>query len=125
MQRQPRGSTPQDGRQLHRVGCSLKEILEEARPTPDVLEAIFWGADQRKETIRGAEYQMRFARSMSFDDSLKSGAILAYEVEGVPLPVVHGFPVRLIVPGWYGVSNVKWLERIELSPRLHGKVHGT
>lgn len=99
------------------VGCSLKDLLQEARPAEDVLEAIFWAADEGKETIRGADYPMKFARSMSLADAMDTGAILAYEVEGAPLPIIHGFPVRLLVPGWYGVSNVKWLERIELSPR--------
>ena len=99
------------------AGCSLRALLEEARPAREVLEAIFWGADAGQETIRGAMYQMNFARSMSLQDAMDADAILAYDVEGMPLPVIHGFPVRLIVPGWYGVSNVKWLERIELSPR--------
>ena len=101
------------------TGASLKPILEEARPSRDVLEAIFWGADQGEETIRTNKYQMNFARSMSLDDAMAAGAILAYEADGQPLPLVHGFPVRLIVPGWYGVSNVKWLTRIELSPRRY------
>lgn len=99
------------------AGCSLKALLEEAKPAREVLEAIFWAADEGQETIRGAMYQMNFARSMSLQDAMDADAILAYEVEGMPLPVIHGFPVRLVVPGWYGVSNVKWLERIELSPR--------
>jgi len=99
------------------TGCSLKALLQEARPNRDVLEAIFWGSDTGEETIRNAKYTMRFARSMALQDALDAGAILAYEVEGQPLPVVHGFPVRLVVPGWYGVANVKWLRRIELSPR--------
>ena len=99
------------------AGCSLKGILDDARPSKEVLEAIFWAADEGKETLRGNEYVMNFARSMSLADALGADAILAYEVEGQPLPVIHGFPVRLLVPGWYGVSNVKWLERIELSPR--------
>ena len=99
------------------AGCSLRGILVDARPAKDVLEAIFWGADEGKETIRNTEYVMNFARSMTLADAMSSDAILAYEMEGQPLPVVHGFPVRLVVPGWYGVSNVKWLDRIELSPR--------
>ena len=99
------------------AGCTLKSVLEEAKPSKEVLEAIFWAADEGKETLRGSDYVMNFARSMSLADALASDAILAYEVEGQPLPVIHGFPVRLVVPGWYGVSNVKWLERIELSPR--------
>lgn len=99
------------------VGCSLKDLLQEARPAADALEAVFWGADEGQETIRGAQLTMQFARSMPVADAMDSGAILAYEVEGGPLPVIRGYPVRLIVPGWYGVSNVKWLNRIELTPR--------
>jgi DMSO/TMAO reductase YedYZ molybdopterin-dependent catalytic subunit len=111
---------------LHRMvstatwaGCSLRSLLEESRPADDVIDVVFWGADRGEETIRNAKYEMHFARSMSIDDALASDAILAYEVDGAPLPVVHGFPVRLLVPGWYGVSNVKWLDRIELSPRRY------
>ena len=75
----------------------------------------FWGADTGKERIRNAEYEQNFARSLPLNEALRSNAILAYEVNGQPLPVVHGFPVRLIVPGYYGVCNVKFLERIELA----------
>jgi DMSO/TMAO reductase YedYZ molybdopterin-dependent catalytic subunit len=99
------------------AGCTLKSILDDARPSKDVLEAIFWAADEGKETLRGNDFVMNFARSMSLADALASDAILAYELEGEPLPIIHGYPVRLLVPGWYGVSNVKWLDRIELSPR--------
>lgn len=99
------------------TGASLKSVLDEARPASDVLDVVFWGADQGEETIRTGKYQMNFARSIPIDDPVLSDVILAYEVDGAPLPVVHGFPVRLIVPGWYGVTNVKWLDRIELSPR--------
>ena len=99
------------------TGCALKDVLEESRPAKETLEAIFWAEDSGEETIRNAKYTMNFARSMAIGDAMDAGAILAYEVEGQPLPVIHGYPVRLIVPGWYGVSNVKWLRRIEFSPR--------
>ena len=99
------------------TGASLKDLLDDVRPASDVVEVVFWGADRGEETIRTGKYEMNFARSMSLADAAASDAILAYEVDGAPLPVVHGFPVRLIVPGWYGVANVKWLDRIELSPR--------
>lgn len=109
---------------LHRMistvawsGCLLRPILEEAQPARDVLEAIFWGADQGMEMLRGNMLPMKFARSMSLQDAMDAGAILAYEADGQPLSRVHGFPLRLVVPGWYGVANVKWLTRIELSPR--------
>jgi DMSO/TMAO reductase YedYZ molybdopterin-dependent catalytic subunit len=56
----------------------------------------------------------QFARSMTLDDALNPENLLCYEMNGVPLPPEHGFPVRLIAPGWYGVANVKWLTRIEV-----------
>ena len=52
---------------------------------------------------------------MPLADALNADALLAYEMNGASLPALHGFPVRLIVPGWYGVANVKWLTRIEVS----------
>jgi DMSO/TMAO reductase YedYZ molybdopterin-dependent catalytic subunit len=56
----------------------------------------------------------QFARSMTLDDALNPENLLCYEMNGGPLPREHGFPVRLIAPGWYGVANVKWLTRIEV-----------
>ena len=99
------------------AGTPLKGLLDDADPGEDVVDVIFWGTDRGEETIRNGKYEMNFARSLSIADARDAGAILAYEVDGQPLPIVHGFPVRVIVPGWYGVSNVKWLDRIELSPR--------
>lgn len=98
------------------TGVDLGALLDEARPTVDAREVHFWAADSGTEEIRGEEYQQNFARSMSLAQVSETRPILAYEMNGEPLPVVHGFPVRLIVPGWYGVAQVKWLERIELSP---------
>jgi DMSO/TMAO reductase YedYZ molybdopterin-dependent catalytic subunit len=74
---------------------------------------------------RVARRRLIFARSMSLAEAMDSNAILAYEMNGQPLPVVHGFPVRVVVPGWYGIANVKWIERIELSPhRLMNRFMG-
>jgi DMSO/TMAO reductase YedYZ molybdopterin-dependent catalytic subunit len=55
-----------------------------------------------------------FARSMSLDEAMNPNNLLCYEMNGAPLPQPHGFPMRLIAPGWYGVANVKWLDRIEV-----------
>ncbi len=99
------------------TGTPLRELLRELRPAADAKEVIFWGADAGEETLRGNKFPMRFARSMSIDDAMNSDALLAYEMNGEPLPVGNGFPMRLVVPGWYGISNVKWLTHIELSPR--------
>ena len=96
------------------AGAALMPLLAEARPTAESREAHFWAADTGMEEIRGSEYEQNFARSMSLDHVTETGPILAYEMNGEPLPVVHVFPVRLIVPGWYGICQVKWLQRIEL-----------
>ena len=97
------------------AGAALIPLLAEVRPTADSQEVYFWGADTGTEEIRGQEYEQNFARSMSLEHVNETGPILAYEMNGEPLPAAHGFPVRLIVPGWYGIAQVKWLERIELS----------
>ena len=96
------------------AGAALIPLLAEVRPTADSREGYFWGADTGTEEIRGQEYEQNFARSMSLEHVNETGPILAYEMNGEPLPAAHGFPVRLIVPGWYGIAQVKWLERIEL-----------
>jgi DMSO/TMAO reductase YedYZ molybdopterin-dependent catalytic subunit len=98
------------------TGTELLPILEEAGWTDDVREVHFWAADSGTEEIRGAQYEQTFARSMSLAAVRETRPILAYEMNDSPLTVVHGFPVRLIVPGWYGVCQVKWLNRIEFSP---------
>jgi DMSO/TMAO reductase YedYZ molybdopterin-dependent catalytic subunit len=55
-----------------------------------------------------------FARSMSLADAMDPNHLLCYEMNGAALPQPHGFPLRLITPGWYGIANVKWLKRIEV-----------
>jgi DMSO/TMAO reductase YedYZ molybdopterin-dependent catalytic subunit len=97
------------------AGAELRSLLDEAKPTAGARETYFWGADTGKESIRNAEYEQNFARSLPLDEALRGDAILAYEVNGQPLPVAHGFPVRVVVPGYYGVCNVKFLDRIELA----------
>jgi DMSO/TMAO reductase YedYZ molybdopterin-dependent catalytic subunit len=96
-------------------GTELRPLLEEVLPGIDAKEVHFWAADVGTEEIRGNEYEQAFARSMSLADVMERNPLLAYEMNGQPLPIVHGFPVRLIVPGWYGVAQVKWLTRIELA----------
>jgi len=97
------------------AGAELLPILEEAGPLEASREVHFWAADSGTETIRENPYEQNFARSMSLQQIRETNPIVAYEMNGEPLHPVHGFPVRLIVPGWYGVAQVKWLERIELS----------
>jgi DMSO/TMAO reductase YedYZ molybdopterin-dependent catalytic subunit len=60
---------------------------------------------------------VRFARSMTVEQLAEAGALLAYAMNGEELPVQHGYPLRLVVPGWYAVASVKWLTEIDLTGR--------
>jgi DMSO/TMAO reductase YedYZ molybdopterin-dependent catalytic subunit len=91
-------------------GVALRDLLEQATVEPDATEVLFTGLDRG---IEGGEEQF-FQRSLSLADAREPDVLLAYELNGVPLPPQHGFPLRLLVPGWYGMTNVKWLTRITL-----------
>ncbi len=98
-------------------GTRLADVLAEAGVQEDGIEVVFFGADEGEEEIRGNTVTQNFARSLSLEDAMNPDIILAYEVNGEPLPTEHGFPLRVIAPGWYGIANVKWLTRIELRDR--------
>ena len=70
------------------------------------------GADQGN--VDGLAEPVRYERSMSVDDVRESGALLAYAMNGEPLPPRHGYPLRVVVPGWYGMASVKWLTELEV-----------
>ena len=91
-------------------GTPLHPLLEEAGPLDDAVEVLFTGLD------RGVEggVEQRYERSLTLPEALREEVMLVYELNGAPLPPQHGFPLRLVVPGWYGMTNVKWLERITL-----------
>lgn len=101
----------------HWAGTSLAALLKECGVRAEAIEAAFWGADSGKEKIRDAEYDQNFARSLSMKDAMRDDILLAWEMNGQPLAADHGAPLRLIVPGWYGIAWVKWLTRIELRER--------
>ncbi|HEX2324969.1 MAG TPA: sulfite oxidase, partial [Chloroflexota bacterium] len=96
------------------AGTPLAPVLAEAGVQAGGREVVFWGADAGEETVRGVAMPQHFARSMSLADATDSNVLLAYEMNGAPLPAAHGAPLRLIAPGWYGVANVKWLTRVEV-----------
>jgi len=93
------------------TGTSLWPILDEAAVGADAVEVVFHGADRG---IQGGEEQA-YARSLTIDEIRRPEVILAYEMNGRPLEPQHGYPVRLIVPGWYGMTSVKWLTSIEVT----------
>jgi DMSO/TMAO reductase YedYZ molybdopterin-dependent catalytic subunit len=87
-------------------GVPLAELLAEAGLADDAVEVVFTGLDEGVE----ADERQHFVRSLPLDDTVDP--IVAYEMNGAPLAPQHGFPVRLVVPGWYGMASVKWLARI-------------
>jgi DMSO/TMAO reductase YedYZ molybdopterin-dependent catalytic subunit/glyoxylase-like metal-dependent hydrolase (beta-lactamase superfamily II) len=97
------------------TGVPLTEILDRAGTLPAAREVIFRGADHG--VIAGQPGAVHFERSLPFDIASDSQALLAYAMNGEPLPLQHGYPLRLVVPGWYGVASVKWLATIELASR--------
>ena len=95
------------------TGTPLAPLLAEAGLSPDAVEVAFTGADHGIE--RGIEQD--YARALPLAAALAEDVILAYEMNGVPLPPQHGYPLRLVVPGWYGMAQVKWLTGIEVLDR--------
>ncbi len=95
-------------------GVRLTELLKECGVQADGKEIVFFGGDLGEENIRGKTVKQSFGRSLSIDDAMNDDIILALEMNGEPLPLYHGKPLRLIVPGWYGVANVKWLNQIHV-----------
>jgi DMSO/TMAO reductase YedYZ molybdopterin-dependent catalytic subunit len=97
-------------------GTPLADLLRQAGIREDGVDVVFIGADRGEGEVHGVSIQENFARAMSIEEAMNSGALLTYRMNGQDLPARNGFPVRLIVPGWYGMASVKWLERIEVHP---------
>lgn len=87
-------------------GVSLKSILEKAQVLPEAFYIVFRCSDG-------------YDVGIPLDRGMMDGTILAYEMNGVPLPTEHGFPLRAIVPGLYGMMNAKWITEIELVDRVY------
>jgi DMSO/TMAO reductase YedYZ molybdopterin-dependent catalytic subunit len=84
-------------------------LLDEAGVADDAVEIVFTGIDRG---IQG-EVEQDYERSLAVADARRPEVLLAHEMNGRPLEPQHGFPVRLLVPGWYGMTSVKWLRSIE------------
>ncbi|MFN7931692.1 MAG: molybdopterin-dependent oxidoreductase [Bryobacteraceae bacterium] len=120
-------------------GARLAPLLEQANVLDGATEVIFWGLDRGEVAVRDnggvvsagqsgtgqpdagggldLTFTEQFARSMSLEEALSRENLLCYQMNGSRLPDDNGFPLRLIAPGWYGVANVKWLTRIEVTNR--------
>lgn len=94
-------------------GPALRDVLQQAPPEPGMAEAVFRGADLGIE----GHVVAHFERSLPLEMALGPGPILALRMNGQPLNRSHGAPVRLIVPGWYGVASVKWVTDVRYVDR--------
>lgn len=101
------------------TGIPLRKILKLSDIQPDAVEILFEGMDfGHRADVPGTYF---YARSLPLHKALHPETILALYMNGEPLPFKHGFPLRLIVPGWYGMASVKWLKRIVV---LNGPFQG-
>src|SRR5580704_6435421 len=99
------------------TGVPVRTILEQASPRNNAAYVLFEGADFGKErTAPGAlaPKECSYAMSLPLEKALHPDTLLVYRMNGDVLPPEHGYPVRLIVPGWYGMASVKWLTNIRL-----------
>jgi len=97
------------------TGVSLRAVLEMAEPLAAAVEVLFIGADTGTPPDVGT--RIAFERSLPIADAMRVDVLLAYAMNGDDLPPEHGAPLRVIVPGWYGMASVKWLARIRLVER--------
>ena len=100
------------------TGVPLRKVLKEAGLKNDGHEVVFFGADHGEEETEFRQQKIKldqaFGRSLPRELALSSDPLVAYAMNGEPLTKHQGAPLRLIVPGWYGVANVKWLSRIHV-----------
>lgn len=100
------------------TGVPLRALLERAGLAPEAREIVFFGADHGEEEVefrgRTTKVDQHFGRSLPRDRALAPEPLLAYAMNGAPLTTHQGFPLRLLVPGWYGVANIKWLSHIHV-----------
>lgn len=100
------------------TGVPLSHVLKHVGVGPKAREVVFFGTDRGKEKVVFREntfdLDQQFGRSITLENAMKPEPLLAYALNGQPLTRDSGFPIRLIMPGWYGVCNVKWLSEIHL-----------
>lgn len=103
-----------EGRCWHRTldGCQTRRSSEESGCKGQGKHVVFDGADAKGQ-------KAKFVRSFAIEKGLDPATLLAFEMNGQPLPVSHGYPVRLVVPGWTGNHSIKWLNRISVASEPH------
>ncbi len=100
------------------TGLPLRDVLKQAGVQEKAREVVFFGADRGNEEVefRGRKYsvEQQYGRSIPVDRAMSPEPFLAHALNGEPLTVHQGFPLRLIMPGWYGAPNVKWLVNVHV-----------
>lgn len=100
------------------TGVRLRDVLKRVGVDDKAREVVFFGADRGNEEVvfrqNTFKIQQQFARSITLENAMKPEPLLAYALNGQPLSRDHGFPLRVVMPGWYGVANVKWLSEVHL-----------
>jgi DMSO/TMAO reductase YedYZ molybdopterin-dependent catalytic subunit len=110
------------------TGVGLASLLKECGVKPEAREVVFLGLDMEKEKKAAAgnrEFEAGHGRSIYVQDAFNPEAMLAFSLNGQPLPAEQGFPLRLILPGWYGMTQIKWLGRIHVLDRRYEGQHMT
>lgn len=95
------------------TGTPIGGVLEEAGLEHDTVEVVFTGADHG---VQG-DVEQDYARALTVEEAMRPEVLLVWAMNGRPLEPQHGAPLRLLVPGWYGMTSVKWLRRIEAVTR--------
>jgi DMSO/TMAO reductase YedYZ molybdopterin-dependent catalytic subunit len=90
------------------TGVPLVRLLDEVGVAADAVELVFEGLDRGVEN----DIEQSYERSLPVAEARREEVLVVFEMNGAPLLPQHGFPVRLVTPGWYGMTNVKWLTRI-------------
>jgi len=100
------------------TGVRLSNVLKQLGVQPKAREVVFFGSDRGAQDVvfrqQTFKLEQQFGRSVTLENAMKPEPLLAYALNGEPLTREQGFPVRLIMPGWYGVANVKWLAEVHL-----------
>src|SRR5580765_7083630 len=100
------------------TGVRLSSVLKQLGVQAKAREVVFFGSDRGSQDVvfrqQTFKLDQQFGRSVTLENAMKPEPLLAYAMNGEPLTLNQGFPVRLIMPGWYGVANVKWLAEVHL-----------
>ena len=98
------------------TGVRLADVLRQARLKPTAVFSGHYGADP---TISGDTSKPALSRGVPVAKLMDDSNLLAWAINGEPLPLAHGFPLRLVIPGWPGSVSAKWLTRIWIRDRHH------